>query len=97
MIESQSLCLYHVFRVKEASSYIFFAIEETVFYVAAYQLICQGPIQPQHIFDYMDVIRVWNWRTIYELKSQYRYVWFKYDLGQKYHTPQVQPGRGLNS
>ena len=25
------------------------------------------------------------------------YVWFKYDLGQKYHTPQVQPGQGLNS
>ena len=26
-----------------------------------------------------------------------KYVWFKYDLEQKYHTPQVQPGRGLNS
>ena len=25
------------------------------------------------------------------------YVWFKYDLGQKYHAPQVQPSRGLNS
>ena len=25
------------------------------------------------------------------------YVWFKYDLGQKYHAPQVQPGWGLNS
>ena len=24
-------------------------------------------------------------------------VWFKYDLGQKYHAPQVQPGWGLNS
>ena len=24
-------------------------------------------------------------------------VWFKYDLGQKYHTPQVKPGWGLNS
>ena len=23
--------------------------------------------------------------------------WFKYDLGDKYHTPQVQPDRGLNS
>ena len=25
------------------------------------------------------------------------YVWFKYDLGQKYHAPQVQPCLGLNS
>ena len=25
------------------------------------------------------------------------YVWFKYDLGQKYHAPQVQPGQGMNS
>ena len=25
------------------------------------------------------------------------YVWFKYNLGQKYHAPQVQPRRGLNS
>ena len=24
-------------------------------------------------------------------------VWFKYDLGQKYQAPQVQPSRGLNS
>ena len=26
-----------------------------------------------------------------------KYVWFKYDLGQKYYAPQLQPGRGLNS
>ena len=25
------------------------------------------------------------------------YVWFKYDLGQKYYAPQVQPELGLNS
>ena len=25
------------------------------------------------------------------------YVWFKYDLGQKYQAPQVQPGGDLNS
>ena len=26
-----------------------------------------------------------------------RYFWFKYDLGQKYHAPQVRPDRGSNS
>ena len=26
-----------------------------------------------------------------------RYIWFKYDLGQKYHTPQVRPDQGSNS
>ena len=31
------------------------------------------------------------------LLKQNLYVWFTYDLGQKYHAPQVQPGRGLNS
>ena len=25
------------------------------------------------------------------------YIWFKYDLGQKYHASQVQPDRGSNS
>ena len=25
------------------------------------------------------------------------YVWFKYDLGQKYYAPQVQPDQGSNS
>ena len=25
------------------------------------------------------------------------YFWFNYELGQKYHTPQVQPDRGSNS
>ena len=25
------------------------------------------------------------------------YFWFKYDLGEKYYTPQVQPDRGSNS
>ena len=25
------------------------------------------------------------------------YAWLKYDLGQKYYTPQVQPGWALNS
>ena len=27
----------------------------------------------------------------------HEYFWFKYDLGQRYHAPQVQPDRGLNS
>ena len=27
----------------------------------------------------------------------YTYFWFKYNLGQKYHAPQVQPDRGSNS
>ena len=31
------------------------------------------------------------------LVISYLYVWFKYDLGQKYHAPKVQPGWGLNS
>ena len=57
--------------VREASSYIYFAIEETSFFlIAAMLLIIRGPIGPQHIFDYMDVIHVWNWRTLSEMKSQ---------------------------
>ena len=40
------------------------------FKVAAMQLSCRGPIGPQHIFDYTDVIRAWNWRTLSEMKSQ---------------------------
>ena len=38
--------------------------------MAAIQLSYRGPIGPQHIFDYMDVIRAWNWRTLSEMKSQ---------------------------
>ena len=37
------------------------------FKVAAMQLSCRGPIGPQHIFDYTDVIRAWNWRTLSEI------------------------------
>ena len=40
------------------------------FLMATMLLIIQGPIGPQHIFDYMDVIHVWNWRTLFEMKSQ---------------------------
>ena len=29
--------------------------------------------------------------------KHYSYLWFKYDLGQKYHVPEVQPDRGSNS
>ena len=54
--------------LNEASSYIYFAIEQTFFfalYVAALQLI-----GPQYIFDYTDVICAWNWRTLSEMKSE---------------------------
>ena len=32
--------------------------------------------------------RLMHWQSIF---------WFKYDLGQKYHTPQVRPDQGSNS
>ena len=28
-------------------------------------IICRGPIGPQHIFAYTDVIRAWNWKTLF--------------------------------
>ena len=40
------------------------------FFMAVMKLISWGSIGPQHIFDYMDVIREWNWRTLSEMKSQ---------------------------
>ena len=45
-------------------------LKELFFKVAALQLICQGPIGPRHKFDYTDVIRAWNWRTLSEIKLQ---------------------------
>ena len=39
----------------------------------------------------------WCCDNLSHLVKKKIYVWFKYDLGQKYHAPQVQPGRGLNS
>ena len=32
-----------------------------------------GCIAPRHIFDYMDVIHVWNWRTLSEMKLSEMY------------------------
>ena len=35
-----------------------------------------------------------------EVSTQYIYaiyLWFKYDVGQRYYTSQVRPDRGLNS
>ena len=58
----------------EASSHKYFAIEDTFFSfffkLAAMQLICCGPIGPQHIFDHLDVIHAWSQRTLSEMKSQ---------------------------
>ena len=34
------------------------------------QLICWGPIGPQHKFGYTDVIQAWNLRTLSEMKRQ---------------------------
>ena len=38
-----------------------------------------------------------EWSSSEHLLSVILSVWFKYDFGQKYHVPQVQPGWGLNS
>ena len=37
-----------------------------------------------------------RWESSYSVNAAYIF-WFKYDLGQKYYAPQVQPNRGSNS
>ena len=74
VIESQSLCLYQCFQGQgNQFLHLFSNFEDffKMFLVAAMQLICQGPIGPQHIFDYTDVMHAWNWRTLSEVKSQW--------------------------
>ena len=43
-------------------------------------------------------INAYKWlRNILKYPCTLAYLWFKYDLGQKYQAPQVQPDWGLNS
>ena len=42
-------------------------------------------------FIYEEEIAPHEYSSVY-----YSYFWFKYDLGQKYYTPQVRPDRGSN-
>ena len=45
-----------------------------------------------HVGAHCPHIKIWIW-----LIYLHSYVWFKYDLGQKYCAPQIQPEQGLNS
>ena len=40
---------------------------------------------------------VWPHWHQFSMEEHYRYIWFKYDLEQKYYAPQVRPNRGSNS
>ena len=66
------MSLPNVFRVKEASSYIYFAVEDIYFFLSGCSAINLPGFDrtPKHVFDYMDVIRASNWRTLSETKSQ---------------------------
>ena len=66
-----NLCVFtHAFGVMEASSYTYFATEELfLFWSGCIAINLPQSNQTQHIFDYMDVICAWNWRTSSEMKS----------------------------
>ena len=40
---------------------------------------------------------IMRWLSTWRILQMKMYVWFKYDLGQKYQAPQVRPDWGSNS
>ena len=49
------------------------------------------------LFVRLDYRRYFRFRPFNLTTLDAKYFWFKYDLGQKFHAPQVRPDRGSNS